>query len=509
MKRHTPDASAIRRPLLRAARSASSVLAVALIVACASVTNPVTGDREWTTMTPERERELGEQAALQVEREIGLVEDPELQAYVDGIGRRLARFSPRQDVTYRFAVAEMAEPNAFALPGGWVYVSRGLLALTNSEAELANVIGHEIGHVAARHAAQRQTRAPGVGALTALGAITAAIFGGGEAGQAAAELGQAAGAGYIASYSRDQERESDQVGQEIATNAGWDPTGMPDFLRTLDEETMRQLGEERRPSFLDSHPVTAERVEDATERARRLRAESGTPRVLGSRKTFLEHVDGILVGPDPSEGLFRDTQFLHPALDFALEFPAGWRTVNQPAAVAAQSPSDDAVIVLQAQAESGDPEAAAEAFFQQNPVDVLERGATRVGGYDAYHAVVVGTTQQGRAAIDLTWIDHPSAVFRIAALTSEARFDDHRDTFASTARSFRTLSRFERSGITERRLRVVEARDGESLSSLSHRSGNAWTLDQTAVANALSRNASLEAGTPVKVAVETPYRDDG
>jgi predicted Zn-dependent protease len=123
--------------------------------------------------------------------------------------------------------------------------------------------------------------------------------------------------------------------------------------------------------------------------------------------------------------------------------------------------------------------------------------------------VVVGTTQQGRAAIDLTWIDHPSGIFRIAALTSEARLDDYRDTFASTAQSFRTLSRFERSGITERRLRVVEARAGESLSSLSRRSGNAWTLDQTAVANALSRNASLEAGTPVKVAVETPYRDDG
>lgn len=507
------DSSSTPRSRLRATRAVGkrtfALLAGLGIVACASVTNPVTGDREWTTMTPEQERQVGEQAAEQVAAQIGLVDDPELAAYVDAIGQRLARLSPRQDVTYHFAVADMAEPNAFALPGGWIYVSRGLLAIANSEAELANVIGHEIGHVAARHAAQRQTRAAGVGAIAALGTIAAAVLGGEEAGQAAGQIGQVAGAGYIASYSRDQERQSDEVGQNIATSAGWDPAGMPEFLRTLDQEVMRQLGEEQRPTFLDSHPVTAERVEDTAERARQLQAKAGASRVLGSRDDFLSHIEGIRVGPNPAEGVFRASQFLHPALDFALQFPSGWQTVNQATAVGAQSPREDAAIVLQTQGESGDPQAAAEAFLQQNPLDVVSRDATRVGGYDAYHVVGVGNTQQGRVVLDATWIDHPEATFRITSLTSESRYDDHRESFASTTQSFRRLSHTERSGIMERRLRVVKARAGESLSSLSNRSSNAWTVEQTAVANALRSDASLEAGTPIKIAVEVPFREEG
>ena len=167
------------------------------------VVNPATGERELILMSPQREAELGREAAGQVAKQIGLVEDPALVAYVRAIGARLARLSPRTDVPYRFYIADMPEVNAFALPGGYIYVSRALLALTNSEDELANVIGHELAHVAARHAAQRETRAVGVGLLSMLGAIAAGALGGAEAAQVAGQIGQVAGAGLIASYSRD------------------------------------------------------------------------------------------------------------------------------------------------------------------------------------------------------------------------------------------------------------------------------------------------------------------
>ena len=178
-------------------RFRSGALALLLVVTACAV-NPATGRREITFMSNEREAALGREAAAQVAQEMGIVDDPELGAYVAAVGERVARESPRQEVPYRFQIVDIPEPNAFALPGGYVYVSRGLLVIANSEEELANVLGHEIGHVAARHAAQREAAAVPVGVLTAIGAIAAGIIGGGQAAQAVGQLGQTAGAGLIA-----------------------------------------------------------------------------------------------------------------------------------------------------------------------------------------------------------------------------------------------------------------------------------------------------------------------
>ena len=150
----------------------AAVLSTGLLLpGCA--TNPVTGRPEFVLLSIAQEEELGRQAAKQFAEQLGLVEDPDLVAYVEAIGNRLARHSPRQDVSYRFQIADQEAPNAFALPGGWIYISRGALAISNSEAELAGVIGHEIGHVAARHSVQQQTRSIGVALLTLLGAAAA------------------------------------------------------------------------------------------------------------------------------------------------------------------------------------------------------------------------------------------------------------------------------------------------------------------------------------------------
>ena len=251
-------------------------------------------------MSAERENALGRQAAQEVEQSIGLVRDPALAAYVDALGQRLAQRSPRKDVSYRFHVADMPEPNAFALPGGYIYVSRGLLAITNSEAELANVIGHEIGHVAARHASQRETRSVGVGVLSALGTIAAGVAAGGQAAQAVSQLGQVAGAGLIASYGRDQERQADEVGQELAAGSGWDPGAVSNFFVTLERQTKLEHGE-RLPSFLDSHPMTSERAQTTAARARSLTVTPAPP-IAETQSAFLHELEDLLVGPDPGAG---------------------------------------------------------------------------------------------------------------------------------------------------------------------------------------------------------------
>jgi predicted Zn-dependent protease len=466
--------------------------------------NPVSGERELVLMSAEREEKVGREAAAEVEAQIGLVRDPALEATVKAVGERLARHSPRGGVEWRFAVADMEEPNAFALPGGWIYVSRGLLAISNSEDELANVIGHEIGHVAARHSAKRETRAIGVGLLTLLGVLAAGAAGGAEAAQAVGQLGQVAGAGLIASYGRDQERESDDVGQRLAASAGYDPAGMAAFLHTLERESVLREGKSRLPSFFDSHPVTTERVETASARARSL-AFRREPSLAGSREDFLRRLEGLLVGPDPAEGVFQERRFLHPGLGIVLDFPDGWKTVNQKTAVGAQSPQQDGVVVLEMQEKPGKADRAAARFADANRLTLRDPRRVRIGGFEAVRAWTAASGSQGEVGVDLTWYAHPQGVLRLTGVSPAARFRRQAPRFDDVAESLRPLSDEERAGLRERRLRVVVAQAGEGLADLGRRSGNRWNVDETAVANGVERGVRLAAGQALKIAVEVPY----
>lgn len=475
------------------------------ILASGCAVNPVTGEREISLMSPQQEAQLGQQAAAEVESKIGLVRDPALVGYVQALGQRLAARSPRQDVTYRFFVADMPEANAFALPGGYIYVSRGLLAITNSEEQLSNVIGHEIAHVAARHAAQRQTRATGVGIATMLGTILAGVAGGNDAARAAAELGQAAGAGLIASYGRDQERQADEIGQKLAAEAGWDPRAMSGFLATLERDTTLRSGGQQRPSYLDSHPALGERVQTTAQRAATLRVIDQAP-VATSRADFLRRLDGLMVGEDPKNGLFRDGEFLHAGLGLAMRFPAGWLHQNQPSAVLAAPQARDALMRLELQGKAGDPRAAATQFAQTNQIRFEAGREERIAGHRAFRALARVPARQGELGIDMTWISHPSGMFRIAGMAPVARFNAYAPVFQSAARSFHDLSAAERESMVESRLRLVQARPGESIDALSRRAGNSWSVERTAIANALAGGAILTAGQTVKIARAEPYR---
>jgi predicted Zn-dependent protease len=464
--------------------------------------NPVTQQPELSTMSTEREAEIGAETAKAVAEQIGIVENPKLGRYVDAVGQRLAKRSPRQDTAYRFAVADMEVPNAFALPGGWIYVSRGLLVLTNSEAELANVLGHEIGHVAARHAASREARSIGAGLLSMMGSVVSSATLG--VGSGIGQLFQIAGAGAIASYSRGQERQADTIGQELAALSGWDPKGLSRFLETLETDTETIDERSQLPGFLSSHPVTGERISKSAQHAATLTVAPGAP-IAPSRGAFLEKLDGLLVGPDPAHGLFRESRFLHPELAMTIDFPAGWTTHNSERVVAAISPDEDALIALQMQEEGGDVKAAAMRYAETNRLDLRDGGALTIAGRPAYHAIAIAQTPDGRLGLDLHWIAHRGLVFRFTGMAPADRFGRHQPTLARTGRSFDNLSASELASIHDLRLRVVQAQAGESLAALSRRTHNAMSLEKTAIANGLDPNAALAAGEPVKIAIEVRY----
>jgi predicted Zn-dependent protease len=478
------------------------ILCLAAVLAC--TINPATGEREILIMSPAEEEAAGREAAAQVAREIGLLEDARLEEYVAAIGARLAEHSPRQDVQYRFSIVAMPEVNAFALPGGHVYVSRGLLALANSEDELANVLAHEVAHVAARHHAQRQTRAAGVGIISVLGAVLAGAVGGSEAAGAVAQIGQVAGAGLIASYSRDQERQSDRIGQRIAAEAGWDPAAMAEFLRSLEREGRLRQGEARQPSFLDTHPSTPERVSSAVGVARAIPATEARP-IAESPADFLALLEGLPFGQDPAEGIFRDSVFLHPDLHFQIRFPSDWAVRNARDAVGAVAPEGTAVNRLVAQEEGSDPRGAAERFAAKERVRLVEPGPLRIGSLRAYHAQAEAAGQGGQSVfVDLTWVAHRNLVFRIDGMASAGDFSRYSELFRRTARSFRPLTPEEHSSITRRLVHIVTAREGEMLEALSVRTANAWSLEETSVMNSIHETERLRAAQPVKIAREHP-----
>ncbi len=479
------------------------LLVLSMLTACA--TNPATGRRELVFMSAEREAALGREAAAQVAREMGIVDDPELTAYVAAVGARVVRESPRQDIPYRFQIVDMPEPNAFALPGGYVYVSRGLLLLTNSEDELANVLGHEIAHVAARHAATREAASVPVGVLTAIGAIAAGIIGGGQAAQAVGQLGQVAGAGLIASYGRDQEREADLLGQQYAARAGANPVAMSDFLRTLERATALERKDSRQPTFFDTHPTTPERVASTATHGATL-AVAAKPGIAASRNEFLRKLDGLAVGQNAAEGVIDGSRLVHPALGFGLRFPEAWTVRNGRSAVLAAAPEREAAVVLEMDAPARSTRDAAGQFVRSNRLDVAEAGALLLPAGEGFRVLATLQSQRGPMAADLIWIPHDGRIYRLTGLSGASRYRAYQGAFHSVARSFRSLRPEELRGIQEQRLRIVEARAGETPAQFVARTRSSWNATEVAVANALQEGARLAPGQLVKVSIAEPYR---
>jgi predicted Zn-dependent protease len=441
------------------------------------------------------ERELGRQEAEEVEQAFGLVRDPALVGYVQEIGHRLAAGSPRRDITWSFAIADDPEPNAFALPGGWVYVSRGLLALANREDELAGVLGHEIGHVEARHAVRRVTAAAPFALLfgvpaALLGVVSPAL------GDVVGGTGRLASQVVLAAYSREQEHEADRLGVALAARSGWDPGALAGMLRSLEREDALQGRAAGRIAFLSTHPTTPERASNIAALAAGLRP-APVPPIAPGRAALLVRLDGMLVGDNPAHGLFVGSRFLAPEPDLALEMPASWATRVSPASAGAVSPAGDAVILVQPAGAGDDPVAAARADGLREPM-VARLQRTTIAGLRV--ARLRADTRDGDR-LDVTWVAHRGRVLRVAGLTAIRRWDRYRAAFEQTAASLRPLRPAERERLVEVRLRLQPARAGDTVADVVARAGGAWDPARAAVANGVAADTRLEPGWPVKLAL--------
>lgn len=431
------------------------------------------------------DRRAGERAEKQAVAELGLLQDDALQAYVEEVGTRVAAHARPGAFDYRFQVVDAWTPNAFAVPGGAIFVSRGLLALTNSEDELANVLAHEVVHVANRHAAAQQF------------VVSATPFAFGWWGAA-----------QVAAYARDQEREADAGGQRLALAAGYDPAGMASLLRSLEQEERLQLGSSRLPSFLQHHPANVERMATTFSRGSELATRADSP--MHDRVAHLRRLEGLVVDANPAEGVFQGSRFVHPDLGFASSFPEGWKLVNTSRMVAAFSPDRTARFALEGAGPGDDPKVAAGRFLATEApalgARIVAAQSLEIDGRPAYEVRGQIATPNGVMAGQITWIAHQGMLYRLSAAAPAPVADRYFGRARAMARSFRAITPDERAAIHALRLRVVPARAGEDLAALSRRAGNAWDPARTAVLNGLVPGARLEGGELVKIVVSEPYR---
>ena len=302
----------------RAGRFAARGAVVALLGVLACAVNPVTGKRQFSLLSESDEIAMGHESDPQIVAAYGVYDDAALAAYVDSLGQRLAKVSHRPNLKYTFRVLDSPVINAFALPGGYIYITRRILAHMNNEAELAIVLGHEIGHVTALHGAQQYTHAQLAGLGLGVGSILSPQVA--QFGQLAE---QALGLLFL-KYGRDDENQADELGVQYATRAGFDSERGVKFFEVLDRQ--QQEAGETLPGWLSTHPAPADRVAHT-------RQLSATAVAVGNRYIVGEEahkarVDGIVFGDDPRQGFVDGNVFKHPGLKFELHFPAGWKVQN-------------------------------------------------------------------------------------------------------------------------------------------------------------------------------------
>ena len=476
-----------------------AVLGASVVLSGCS-TNPATGESQFDgLMSRESEASIGAQQHAQIVKEYGGVyNNPSLAAYVNDVGQRVARNTERPEVRYTFTLLDSPVVNAFALPGGYVYVTRGLLAVANDEAELAGVLGHEIGHVTARHQAARYSQ----GLLTTLGAAVIGAAVGDDGVTRALGLGNNL---YMSSYSRDQENQADELGIRYLSRAGYDTFAVSDFLGAMggyDATESRVEGKaEKGFSYFSSHPQTGDRVAKAS-------GIAGTyPKGSAERgqQRYLSAIRGMTYGDSPDQGVVRGREFLHPGLGFAFQVPATYRIVNQPAQVIAAGQSDGAVIVLDMKKNRSGLGIAD--YMTHDWMKGQRPGhpeTMSINGLPAATDQFAGMLNGRPVTIRVVAIQwSPDEVFRFQMAMPQGAGSATIEGLKRTTYSFRRLSQAERASIRPHTIQLVTAKAGDDVGSLAGRMAvEKGAVERFRALNGLSGNARVESGRQYKIISE-------
>ena len=460
------------------------VTGFAVVSGCA--TNPVTGKREISLVSEDQLLSMGKDGYQAVIKEYGAYDSQELAAYVDAVGQKLAKVSHAPNMAWKFTLLDDTAVNAFAMPGGYIYITRGILAHLGSEAQLAGVLGHEIGHVTARHSAQQitQQQLTGIG-LGVAGIVSPTFRRYGQAAQQALGL-------IFLKYSRDHENQADQLGVDYATAAGYDPREIPNtyvMLRRVGEQAGSQV-----PEFLSTHPDPGNREVRTTELSKA--AAAGKTGLVISGNAYIQRLEHLTFGPDPLKGYFEGTTFYHPVLKFQVEFPSGWQTQNTHSTVAAGAPDQSGTIQLTLVPSDGkSPGDYVRSLVSNNKVSDARGNDETIGGYPAWLGQLAIQTEEGPLVLVAALIaKEQGQLYQIVGRASDPQL------VSRTARSFRDLTDSKRINVKADYVDVVTLERSGSFSEVVPTLGKqALDLTRTSILNNVELDEGVAKGTLLKV----------
>lgn len=443
--------------------------------------NPVTGKSELSLVSESQEIQMGQQGAKEVEQSIGFYKDAAVNAYVADLGKRMAAKSERPDLPWEFHVVDDAAVNAFAIPGGFIYVTRGLMSSINNEAELAGVIGHEIAHVTHRHSVQQMSKAQLAQLGLGIGSILSSDI---------AKFGQVAGAGLgllFLKYGRDAENQADQSGFRYALGQNYDVREMPNVFVTL-ARISEASGAGRLPEWLATHPDPGNRIERIEKMIDTVPLEQR--KLIVDREDYLRHIQGMTFGEDPRQGYFEGNSFYHPQMRFQMQFPQEWKKQNMPQAVVAVSPGQDAIVQLGLAGQTP-PEQAARQFLSQQGVQAGNASTARINGLPAASSYFQAQTEQGQIEGLVSFVSYGGQTFGIMGYTPVGKLKTYDRALQGTIGSFSELRNSSKINVQPARLELVKLSRQMTLEQFNSQYPSSIPVEELAIINELEGPSSV------------------
>jgi len=462
--------------------------------------NPVTGKKEIMFISKQQELAMGAQYDPQISAMYGVYQDTKLQAFINQKGKQMGKISHRPELDYKFKIMDSPVVNAFAVPGGYIYFTRGIMAHFNNEAEFVGVLGHEIGHVTARHSAQQQTKAQ----LAQVGLIAGLVAGGEKFAQFAGQAQQGLGLLFL-KFGRDDETQSDELGVEYSTKIGYDANEMAGFFSTL-KRLSTQAGADAIPTFMSTHPDPADRNRKVAALAKGWQQKDPRPNYQVKRNEYLRRIDGLVYGEDPRQGYVENNAFYHPELKFQFPTPTGWRIINTPSQVQMAEPQGKAMMMLQLGKGSSTLQAA-QTFVQENELQVVEvKESIQVNGLPAT-AVVSDqvsqnpqTGQQQSIRILSYFIQYNGLIYVIHGMSLQQDFDRYFQLFKNTGEGFNKLTDPSKINVKPERIAIETVPSNMTLQkALQTFKVESKRYNEFAILNGMQLNTQLKSGTLIKV----------
>ncbi len=479
------------------------VISTIFLVECA--VNPVTGKKEIMLVSEKMEIGMGRDIDRGIRMEYGLYHSPQLNAYVERIGRAMVPHTHRPHLQYHFAILDTPVENAFAAPGGFIYVTRGLLALMNSEAELASVLGHELGHVSARHSARQMTRSILFTVGIALASGLSKDF------RKIAPISFVAGQLLFLKYGRSAEHQSDSLGIGYAIKAGYASERMIDFFSSLQNIT-RVRGRSRVPNFLSTHPVTAKRIQRVKEQlqAEEYSRKGGMPRLTVARDNYLRKIDGLVYGKNPRQGYVERGTFYHPDMSFSFQVPYRWKLSNTARQVTIVPENEKAIIILKAENTNESVDSYAKKMMAKvTDPQVLDEGFRRINGLNAFHSLLTmkpgkdeseEEKQKDELNVRISCIRKGGTVFTFFSAASLSDYYSYENAIEGTVNSFGRLVNNRQLNRRPKRLFIRKVRRSQTLRKFLQRRNIPKTLwKKIALINSMEPASQLSANQLIKL----------